>query len=71
MKHVYVLQHSYEDSDHEDVKLIGVYSSRKLTKMAISSLVKSPGFKQWPDGFHIGKHELDKTNWREGFSYDA
>jgi hypothetical protein len=31
---VYILWHSYEDDDHEDSKLIGVYTSQELAESA-------------------------------------
>ena len=45
MKKIYYLYHvRYEDTDDEDVKIIGIYSSRKQAKLAIERMKKKPGF---------------------------
>jgi hypothetical protein len=68
VKEVYVVRHVHgEDTDDEDVKFIGVYRSRETADAAVARLSKQPGFCDWPDGFHIGRYELDKDHWTEGF----
>jgi hypothetical protein len=66
---VYVLQHvhSLEDGT-EDVKLIGVYSSRDNAQAAITRLRQAPGFSDAPDGFQIDEYQMDKDQWVEGYS---
>jgi hypothetical protein len=66
---VYVLQHvhSFQDGT-EDVKLIGVYSSRENAQGAISRLSQAPGFSDAPAGFHIDEYQVDKDQWVEGYS---
>ena len=68
MRSVFVLQHvrSSED-DVEDVKFIGVYSSRDKARAAIDRLVVAPGFSENPDGFAIDEYPLDQDHWVEGF----
>jgi hypothetical protein len=68
MTKIYVLQHVHAIGDDEDVKLIGVYSSREKAQAAIARLSKAPGFSEAPDGFHIDEYHLDKDQWAEGFS---
>ena len=63
----YVLTHSYEDDDHEDTKLLGVFTSRELATEASKKLVALPGFRDWPDGFSVGEYEVDRLGWAEGF----
>ncbi len=66
---VYVLQHVHSLEDGaEDVKLIGVYSSRENARAAITRLGKAPGFSDAMDGFHIDEYQLDKDQWVEGYS---
>ena len=67
---VYVLQHVHEtpNGDDEDVKMIGVYSSEQKAQEAIARVVKAPGFREHPDGFHIDAYEVDRDNWTEGFT---
>ena len=69
MTTVYVLQHVHPlDDCEEDVKLIGVYSSREHAQAAIRRLSQTPGFSVAPTGFHIDEYQLDKDHWGEGYS---
>jgi hypothetical protein len=66
---VYVLQHVHAaDDGAEDVKFIGVYSSRETAHAAIARLGKAPGFSEAPDGFHIDEYRIDKDHWVDGYS---
>jgi hypothetical protein len=66
---VYVLQHEHViEDDMEDVKFIGVYSSREKAQAAIARLSQAPGFAVAVDGFHIDEYQLDKDHWVEGYS---
>jgi hypothetical protein len=66
---VYVLQHVHAlDDDAEDIKFIGVYSSRENAQAAITRLRLAPGFSESPDGFHIDEYQVDKDQWVEGYS---
>ncbi len=68
MTEVFVLQHvAREGSDSEDIKFIGVYSTESAAREAIHRLTPQPGFANYPDGFHIGRYELDHEHWVEGF----
>ena len=68
MTKVYVVQHVHEfENDTEDVKLIGVYSSRENAESAVNRLSQVDGFKDTPDGFDIDEYEVDQDNWTEGF----
>ncbi|MHB1426300.1 MAG: DUF7336 domain-containing protein [Gemmataceae bacterium] len=52
----------------EDVKFIGVYSSRENAQAAIARLGQAPGFSDALAGFHIDEYQLDKDQWVEGYS---
>jgi len=68
MEHVYLLHHVREDDEfRDDAKLIGVYRSRSSAERAIERLSSQPGFRDYPAGFEIGKHLLDRDYWEEGF----
>lgn len=67
MKHVYILFHSYELDDNEEIKILGVYSNEILANENIVKYLNLPGFKDYPDGFHIDKYEVDNNKWTEGF----
>ncbi|HTU89016.1 MAG TPA: hypothetical protein VMF69_02865 [Gemmataceae bacterium] len=65
---VYVLQHVHAlENGFEDVKFIGVYSSKENAREAIVRLSEMPGFSEIPDGFHVDEYEIDKDHWREGY----
>ena len=65
---VFLLDHVHEtEFDKEDVKFIGVYSSKKSAKEAIARLSTKPGFKKYIKGFQISCYELDKVRWTEEF----
>ena len=64
---VYILWHSYEDDEHEDSKLIGVYSNQELAESAKQKVVNQPGFKTYPEGFIIDKYAINQDHWMEGF----
>ena len=69
MTKVYVLQHVHSLEDGEDdVKFIGVYSSRENAQAAITRLGLAPGFSDALDGFHIDEYQVDKDQWVEGYS---
>ena len=66
---VYVLQHVHAMADgEEDVKFIGVYSSRENAQAAIARLSQAPGFSDALAGFHIDEYQMDKDQWVEGYS---
>lgn len=71
MDKVYLLQHSYEigkESEYDEVKLIGVFSSYEKAETVMYDFAKLPGFKDYPiKCFHIDEYTIDSTNWTEGF----
>lgn len=68
MQKIYYLYHvRYEDTDDEDFRIIGIYSSRKQAKLAIERMKKKPGFIDFPNGFQIIPSVLNRAEWLEGF----
>ncbi|MFT3765898.1 MAG: hypothetical protein QM820_10320 [Minicystis sp.] len=68
MNRVYLVQHAYEGpAGEEEVKIIGVFSSEETAAAAIERLRTMPGFRDHPDGFHVGPYELDRDYWADGF----
>ncbi len=66
---VYVLEHVHSQANGwEDVKFIGVYSSRENALAAIKRLSGAPGFAEAASGFHIDEYQVDKDHWVEGYS---
>lgn len=82
MDSVYLLQHLHVlPHGEEDVKVIGIYSSRQAAIEAVERLKVQPGFVEHPslidplvddepDGFYIDKYPLDKDHWAEGYITD-
>ncbi|TJZ76196.1 DUF7336 domain-containing protein [Chitiniphilus eburneus] len=68
---VYILQHTYGDDETESYKFLGVFESKIEAEKAIEFLKNLPGFRDYPDGFSIGKYTLNEIHWREGFGWDA
>lgn len=71
MTEVFLLQHSYEKEIEgillEETKTIGIYSSHEKAELAVEEYKKLPGFKDYPDAFYIGRYQLDKGFWVDGF----
>jgi hypothetical protein len=68
MASVFVLQHVHEREDGgEDVKFIGVYSSRERADAAVVRLGRLPGFSGALDGFHVDEYHVDQDHWVEGY----
>jgi hypothetical protein len=71
---VYLLEHVHIHEDGEqDVKTIGIYSSRENAQRTVERLRIQPGFRAAPEGFSIA-YSLDEDNWTESFitiSHDA
>lgn len=68
MTSVYVVQHTHaREGGDEDVKFIGVYSSRDKADEAVARLSRQPGFSDTPDGFSVDEYRLDQDQWAEGF----
>lgn len=68
MASVFVLQHVHAREDGaEDVKFIGVYSSRERADATAARLGRLPGFSEAPNGFHVDEYRVDQDHWVEGY----
>ena len=68
MASVFVLQHVHlREGGVEDVKFIGVYSSREKADAAVERLSRQPGFSDSPEGFHVDEYRVDQDHWAEGY----
>lgn len=56
-----------DEQDGDDVKLLGVYSSRAKAEDRMASARLLPGFGGEPECFIIDEHMLDHDAWAEGF----
>jgi len=65
---VFVVQHLHEmDDGEENVKMIGVYSTREIAEQAVERLKLQPGFSDIPEGFYIDPYPLDTDHWTDGY----
>jgi hypothetical protein len=65
---VFLLYHIHEFPEgEEDVKLIGVYSSRELAEQSQQRALVQPGFRETPDGFCIDCYTVNEDHWLEGY----
>ena len=65
---VFPLWHVHEFfAQEDDVKLIGIYSSREQAQLAAERAKSLPGFRDHPERFQISEYELDRDHWLEGF----
>jgi hypothetical protein len=62
----YIVMHSQGRHMDNEIKFIGVFSSRKLAKFAISHLKNKPGF-DIVGKFSLDVYTLDRIQWSEGF----
>ena len=60
-------QFSTELSTDEDVKTLGIFSSRREATLAIRRVEKLAGFKRYREGFHVDRYRLNERAWTEGF----
>lgn len=70
---VFLLWHTHNSTDdfgaHEEVKLIGVFSSDTKASEALESLKDKDGFREYPlSCFEIVKKKIDQPSWIDGFS---
>ena len=56
-----------DEQDGDDVKLLGVYSSRAKAEARIASARRLPGFADEPECFVIDEYAVDQDEWTEGF----
>lgn len=69
---IYILYHLYEygeNNEHEDFKMLGVYSTEKKALEAMERYFKLDGFNQYSkDCFDVEEFKVDiDTNWKDGF----
>ena len=70
---VYVLWNIHELNDdygqHDEEKLIGIYSTEEKASKAIEAHKGLEGFRDYPvECFEIHEAVVDRSNWNEGFT---
>ena len=69
---VYVLWHIHtlvdDFGEHDEEKLIGIYSTKENAEKAIGEHMTLPGFNELPvDCFEIHETTVDRSDWTDGF----
>jgi hypothetical protein len=65
---VFVLQHVHViNDDEQEIKFIGVYSTRGRAEQAVARLKCQQGFSDTPEGFSIDEYSIDQDHWTEGY----
>ena len=68
---VYLLQHSYDygkESEHQETKILGIYSSKEIAEQMIKEYSVLPGFNEFDEAcFYIDEYEINKKEWVTGF----
>uniref|UniRef100_UPI003FA1F819 DUF7336 domain-containing protein n=1 Tax=Sporomusa rhizae TaxID=357999 RepID=UPI003FA1F819 len=64
--------HSYEipvkgQVPKEEVKIIEVFAEKELAEATAKDYKSLPGFREYPNGFHVSKYNLNQKWWTEGF----
>ncbi|MGW0859206.1 DUF7336 domain-containing protein [Streptomyces sp. NPDC002690] len=56
-----------DESDGDDVKLLGIYSTRERAEERVRQARLLPGFRDEPECFYFDPCVLDEDHWTEGF----
>lgn len=65
---VFILWHDHEmPGGEEDVKLIGVYATAEDADAARLRAAGQPGFRDYPEEFHVSRYTVGEDHWTEGF----
>jgi hypothetical protein len=66
--HVFLAMHvfRYEDG-HDNIRVIGIFSSKRRAQEAIRHLRDKPGFRYRKRAFEVSRYVLDLRHWTEGF----
>ena len=65
---VFLVQHAHSlEGGEEEVKTIGIYSTREAAEQAVERLRLQPGFRDTPAGFTVDLYWLDQDGWEEGY----
>ncbi len=68
LEKVYFLYYVYEFEDgHDEVRLLGVFSSREKAKIALQNIKKNPDCKKIKNLFSMHQVTIDKLGWTEGY----
>ncbi|AJF63784.1 hypothetical protein [Streptomyces vietnamensis] len=58
------------DDSEDNIKVLGLYSSRKLAEERIERARSLPGFRSTPEGFCVHEYTVGEGHWPHGFRVD-
>ena len=68
MKKIYFLDYVYEFKDgHDDIKLLGVFSSKKNAKLALEKIKANPDYKKIIKYIVISEDLMERLSWQKGY----
>lgn len=68
LKKAYLLFFVYEFKDgHEDIILLGIFSTKSKANEAISKLKKNPELKSMSKYLVIDENLIERVSWKEGY----
>ncbi|MFU6991258.1 hypothetical protein [Pseudomonas paraeruginosa] len=67
MSSVFILHHTYENSESESYKILGIFRTKTKANSEIPKYLELPGFKESPNGFTVTEYALDEPHWLSGF----
>jgi hypothetical protein len=66
--YVFLAAHVFEYPDgHDNVRIIGVFSSNRKARAAIRQVREKPGFRERKRKFEVSRCVLDTVDWTEGY----
>ncbi|EPG6698772.1 DUF7336 domain-containing protein [Pseudomonas aeruginosa] len=67
MSSVFILHHTYGNSESESYKILGIFRTKTKANSEISKYLELSGFKESPNGFTVTEYALDEPHWLSGF----
>ena len=68
LKKIYFLDFVYEFEDgHDDIKLLGVFSSKKNAKLALEKIKANPEYKKITKYIVISEDSMETLGWEDGY----
>ena len=68
LKKIYFLDFVYEFEDgHDDIKLLGVFSSKKNAKLALTEIKENFNYKKIAKYIEISDDLIGRLGWQDGY----
>jgi hypothetical protein len=68
LKKIYFLDYVYEfDDGHEDIRLLGVFSSKEKAKIALQNITNNHKYKKIKKYIVMSEDFINRLGWTDGF----